>query len=120
MKPVAFEFPFPPSVNKYWVHRRRATFISPEGEAFRWDVLKTVGGRFKKLSGRLRVTIVAYPPDKRCHDLDNLLKATLDAMKFAKVYDDDEQIDDLRVMRGEVRPDGALEVFIDPMEGASQ
>lgn len=52
---------------------------------------------------RLRVELLVTPPDKRLRDLDNLLKATLDAMQKAAVYDDDSQIDELIVRRQPVR-----------------
>jgi len=47
--------------------------------------------------GRLIVEIEAYQPDKRRRDLDNLLKAPLDALAHAGVYKDDSQIADLRI-----------------------
>jgi len=45
------------------------------------------------------VTIKAIAPDKRRRDLDNMLKAVLDALEHAKVYENDSQIDDLRITR---------------------
>jgi crossover junction endodeoxyribonuclease RusA len=36
-------------------------------------------------------------PDNRRRDLDNLLKATQDSMCYAGIYDDDSQIQDLRI-----------------------
>ncbi|NBW23084.1 MAG: RusA family crossover junction endodeoxyribonuclease, partial [Caulobacteraceae bacterium] len=41
----------------------------------------------------------AFPPDKRKRDLDNVLKSLLDALTHANVWDDDSQIDDLRIYR---------------------
>lgn len=52
---------------------------------------------------RLTVALVAYPPDRRARDLDNILKAALDALQHAQAFDDDSQIDRLIVDRGEVR-----------------
>ena len=51
----------------------------------------------KHFTGRLRVEIEAFRPDKRRRDLDNLLKATLDGLAHAGVYEDDSQIIDLRI-----------------------
>jgi len=59
-------------------------------------------------SGRLGLVIAAYPPDRRKRDLDNLLKATLDALVFAKVIKDDGDIDELGIARREVMPGGRL------------
>ena len=47
--------------------------------------------------GKLCVEIEAYRPDKRRRDLDNLLKAALDACTSAGVWEDDSNIVDLRI-----------------------
>jgi crossover junction endodeoxyribonuclease RusA len=44
-----------------------------------------------------RVEIAANQPDNRRRDLDNYLKAPLDALMSAGVYEDDSQIVDLRI-----------------------
>lgn len=54
----------------------------------------------KKLNKQLKVTITAYRPDNRRRDLDNLLKAVLDALTHAGVYEDDHLICDLRICWG--------------------
>lgn len=51
----------------------------------------------KHYSKKVKVTIAAYRPDERKRDLDNLLKAVLDALKHAGVYEDDSLIVDLRI-----------------------
>lgn len=57
--------------------------------------------RFHKFEEkRLKVDIIAYPPDKRRRDLDNLLKAPQDSLQHAGVFHDDSQIADLRIRRG--------------------
>ena len=40
---------------------------------------------------------MAYRPDNRKRDLDNLLKAALDGMAKGMIYEDDAQIKDLRI-----------------------
>ena len=95
--------PWPPSVNRYWRNVDGRTLISREGRAYRTAVLSAVleQGAARHYAGRLRVRIVAHPPDKRRRDLDNLQKALLDGLEYAGVFDDDGQIDDLRIVRGE-------------------
>lgn len=51
----------------------------------------------KHFKGHLKVEIEAFRPDKRRRDLDNLLKATLDGLAHAGVYEDDSQIVDLHI-----------------------
>jgi len=48
---------------------------------------------------RLRVVIECFPPDRRRRDLDNLGKSCLDSLQHAKIFVDDNQIDDLRFIR---------------------
>ena len=115
---LAFEIPFPPSMNTYWRHVGHKTLLSAKGRQYREDVIAAVihAGVSRKLTGRLRVTLSMYPPTRRECDVDNYLKAPLDAMTHAGVWMDDKQIDDLRIIRGEKRENGALEVFIDSIQ----
>jgi len=58
------------------------------------------------------VIVTAYPPDKRKRDLDNILKALLDAMQ-GSLYEDDSQIDQLLIKRGDVIKGGKVRVTIE-------
>ena len=108
---------WPPSINHYFERNRNGSIrIGKYGLAFREEViLKCRQERIKRLTGRLGVFIVAFPPDKRRRDLDNILKATLDALQHGGVYKDDSQIDALTVHRGPVTPKGALIVTVDDL-----
>lgn len=112
-KPNCLRLPYPPTVNHYWqplgYGRMR---ISAAGKAYRQEVAIacTTAPTF---TGRLAVTIYAFPPDKRRRDLDNVLKALLDAMEHADVYEDDNQIDELHIYRREIdKPRGYVDVCI--------
>jgi crossover junction endodeoxyribonuclease RusA len=109
---ITLELPYPPSVNHYWrnVTVDRAV-LSAEAKAYRIAVLAAVGPR-KPLRTRLSVEIELFPPDKRKRDLDNPIKALLDSLQHAYVFDDDEQIDRLTVCRREVFKGGACVVWI--------
>jgi crossover junction endodeoxyribonuclease RusA len=65
---------------------------------------------------KLSVVIVAYYPDRRRRDLDNLFKAPLDAMMKAGVYDDDSQIEFLSIRKGEQEKPGMIFVDIESLE----
>ena len=116
MIPVAcLNFPWPPSVNTYWRHPGGGKhLISAKGRSYR----KEVGWEAKAQKcaysefGRLSVEIWAYPPDARRRDLDNLLKAILDALTGI-AWKDDSQIDDLRIVRKGIYPKGLMEVKIE-------
>jgi len=53
--------------------------------------------RVDTITGPIKVEILAYRPDNRKRDLDNLLKAALDGMAKGMIYEDDAQIKDLRI-----------------------
>ncbi|EFP6712952.1 RusA family crossover junction endodeoxyribonuclease, partial [Escherichia coli] len=68
------------------------------------------------LSGRLVIKIIAEPPDKRRRDLDNILKAPLDVLTHAGLLIDDEQFDEINIVRGQLVPGGRLGVKIYKIE----
>lgn len=115
---MKLELPWPPTANTYYRRRRgrKGMFISAKGEQFAAAVAKEVSrrrARRKPLAGRLGVRILACPPDARARDIDNLLKPTLDALTKAGVWEDDSQIDDLQIVRGEItRPRGMCVVVV--------
>ena len=118
VNPLEFDLPWPPSVNRYWRNLGDRVLISREGRAYRERVVAMLAAHTAEpLSGRVAVKITVYPPDRRRRDLDNMLKALLDALAYGGVYDDDGQIDDLRVIRGAAVKGGAVRVavaLIDP------
>ena len=106
--------PFPPSLNRYYRTYRGRVTIAEAGLNYRKEIddLMYETGQQKFGNRRVSVDIVANPPDRRRRDLDNMLKAVLDALEHSKIYDNDSQIDDLRIRRGEVVKDGNLEIRI--------
>ena len=111
---LKLELPWPPSINHYWRHavskKRAVVYLSDEGRAYHGLVKKIASGA---VSGRLRVIITAYPPDKRKRDLDNVQKALLDSLVKCGVIEDDSHIDDLRIVRAESIKDGKVVVNIE-------
>ena len=121
---VAFDLPWPPSVNGYWQRARNGgLFVSESGQNFRSVVAvvvlkaRQVFGR-QPLAGPLRLHVDAYPATlKRARDLDNILKALQDALQASGVFANDEQIADVRVVRRESVPRGKVTVTITELEG---
>ncbi|PZZ48027.1 hypothetical protein DIV28_23285 [Escherichia coli] len=62
--------------------------------------------------------VLPYPPtvDKRRRDLDNILKAPLDVLTHAGLLIDDEQFDEINIVRGQLVPGGRLGVKIYKIE----
>lgn len=63
---------------------------------------------------KIKVQIVACPPDKRLRDLDNLFKAPLDALTKAGVWIDDSQIQELSIKWGNIEKGGKLYIDVQP------
>ena len=108
--------PHPPSVNHYYGQARSGKrYIKPAGIEYRIATKEYVD-RHKLVApaGFLQVGIQVYPPDNRRRDMDNLLKATLDSLQHAGVYEDDSLIHDLRLVKMPVVKGGMLRIFISP------
>jgi crossover junction endodeoxyribonuclease RusA len=117
MEMIEMTLPWPPSVNTYWRNFDGRMIISARGRDYRETVgdQMTLQKMVKHFKGQLKVEIEAFRPDKRRRDLDNLLKATLDGLAHAGVYEDDSQIVDLRIYWA---PDigGMLKIKIEEIE----
>lgn len=102
---IEIELPFPPSLNAYYRHPSRGPLagrhlISAKGREYRSEVISRIAPLNYSARGRLAVVITCHAPDKRRRDLDNLVKGLNDALTHAGLWADDEQIDDLRIIRG--------------------
>lgn len=98
---IRVELPWPPTINTYWRRRGDRYFISTEGKRFRRDTVY-ICHKYKGMfcnDERLKLTVEAYPPDKRRRDIDNLLKVVCDSLEAANVFTDDCQIDEIHIKR---------------------
>lgn len=117
---VSARLPYPPSVNSYWRHIARGplagrVLLSAKGRAYRESVrlaLNCQGIGQPMLDGRLSVHIRVCAPDRRVRDLDNTLKGLLDSLKHCGVIEDDGNIDELYVRRGEVTKPGHMDLVL--------
>ena len=116
VSPVAFDLPWPPSVNRYYRHVGFRVLVSREGRKYRMMTVSRLGGRFPKMTGRLRLTAELYPPDGRRRDVDNTLKCLQDSLQAAGLFEDDSQIKSLRLdMRDPVPPEGMIHVQLETL-----
>lgn len=134
---IQFSVPWPPSVNSYWRHivmpvgkgaksgggkgkQRSATILSQDAREYRLRVIAQLGAQRVprgSISGKMRVDIEVFPPDRRARDLDNLPKGILDALKHSQVIRDDCDIDELRIRRRHVQAGGIVMVTITEIAG---
>ncbi|MCU1787497.1 RusA family crossover junction endodeoxyribonuclease [Pectobacterium polaris] len=120
--------PFPPSVNTYWRSPSSGPLagrhlVSAKGRAFRTQaiacVLEQLRCKPKAITSLVAVTITFYPPDRRTRDMDNYLKAPLDALTHAGVWADDSQIKRMLLEWGPVTKGGKAEIVISDFQGAT-
>ncbi|MCB5319109.1 RusA family crossover junction endodeoxyribonuclease [Yersinia massiliensis] len=113
--------PFPPSVNSYWRAPSKGPLagrhlISVKGRKFRSEALACIIEQLRRMPKTITepvaVTIVLYPPNRACRDLDNFLKAPLDALTHAGVWADDSQVKKLLIEWGPVIKEGKIEIHI--------
>lgn len=113
MTPFRCELPWPVSANRYWRKAGKVIHTSAEARDYRSRVGWLVKGQPQFGTARVAVAVVAYPPDNRRRDLDNIGKVLWDALQHAGVYADDSQIREIFMCFGPARkPDGAVLVTI--------
>jgi len=107
--------PWPPTVNHYYTVARGRKILSKKGREYKKTcALEMMVQRIPQDASvkRYCISINAYPPSKRRHDLDNLLKPILDALVDYGAIEDDSQVDDLRIQRFNPVKGGRIEVLI--------
>ena len=105
--------PWPPTANNLYLNGKRGRTLSPQGRDYCrrvWFLVSRHAGKFGE--ARLAVSIRAYPPDSRRRDLSNLPKCIEDALTKARLWADDCQIDDLRIVRFEPVKGGKVVVEV--------
>ena len=119
--PVTFELPWPPSVNHYYRRVGPRTLISRAGREFRRQVGRILAARgVPPTVNRPAVTVEVYPPDRRRRDIDNLLKAVLDALQHGGAFPDDSRIVWLLIHRTQVMRGGRVVVTIRDLADGQQ
>ena len=130
MERVRLYLPWPPTFNEHWTKRGGRAALTTAGKRFDRLVGLAVRTQFRwqPIAAPVAVLIECWPPaylDLEW-DVDNRIKPTLDALTKARLWGDDSQVQDLRIVRGnEVqRPDsfgrrGGVRVSVWPFRGWS-
>lgn len=111
---IRLELPYPPSVNSYWLANGHRRYISKEGVAFTQavDFIVKQSGAKSFEEKKVAISVMIHPRSRRKFDLDNTLKAILDALMKAGMYNDDSQIEYIEIARGEAVDGGKAVVHL--------
>jgi len=103
--------PYPPTVNHMYRRARGHLALTPEALAFRHAVrmIAMVQG-VTPVTGPVAVFLDVYRPRRR-GDLDNILKATIDALQ-SLAYHDDQQVTEIHAQRYEDKRAPRVEVSV--------
>lgn len=107
--------PMPPTVNHYYDPSARGLCvkrISGHGIRFRktvyYELRRLTKAPIRQVPPRLRVEVELSFETKAKNDLDNRMKALLDALRVANMIADDSEIDELVIRRGPIIKDKAF------------
>ena len=112
MPKFMYQVPFPPSVNHIYQRTKKGVFLTKQATDYRLEVMATIGRGHLTLNYPLSVSVDLYPPDKRKRDIDNTMKALLDALTHAGVWKDDSQIVQLIINRRDIESPGRALVTV--------
>lgn len=115
----AVRLEYPPSTNTYYRRAGHTMYLSPSGRRFKQDSASDVLaalGKVTPLEGRIGVQIELAAPNKtRDTDIDNRIKATLDALQGV-LFVNDGQIDQLIVRRLPIAKPGYCDVIVSELD----
>lgn len=116
--------PYPPSCNHAWKKGANGRmYLNPRVEVFRTQVFAAVADlRTKKtissepIACDCAVMVELNKSDRRRRDIDNPMKQLLDALTFAKVWNDDSQVQIMLTFFGKNKKHGSCNVLVCPLE----
>lgn len=118
-----FNLPFPPSFNHAWRVVARRIVLSEEARNYAIKVVNALPkGRPEMIRGPVAVIVMLHPPKRmgaRVWDAANREKLLFDCLTKAKVWWDDSQVHDLRMLKAPPlpeHPDGMAVVSIKTLD----
>ena len=112
---LAVRLPWPPSVNTYWRNFRGKTVLSAKGREYREDVEASLPSEHPVFAFPVEMRIDLYPPSRREFDVDNYMKAILDALEHCGVLENDSLVQSITASKykfDELRKEGGANVLI--------
>jgi crossover junction endodeoxyribonuclease RusA len=110
---ITLTLPLGPSVNHYFARNGNRTYLPAKVKTYRQEVAEIVASAgHATLDGRLCMFATIHPRSRVRTDLDNRLKGLQDALTHAGLWLDDEQLDEVHLIRGEVIKGGRVVIVV--------
>jgi len=112
---IEFKMPWPPSVGSCWRAINNRFILSSKARKYRSNAIAhliDIKLYNKKLSESLSVELVLNPPTLARYDIDNFNKALFDALSHGNFWLDDEQVVELKIVKGVKTKGGNIELKI--------
>ncbi len=97
--------------------------ISAEGRKFRANAIAAVYEQLRRrpiaITENVSVVVKMYPPTNHRRDIDNYLKAPFDALTYANIWKDDDQVKHADITWCEVVKGGRFEITISLLKNAN-
>lgn len=121
MNEITLELPLPPTINHYWGFSGHRRFLTLQAREFKFLVAHKVSQKKIKFGdARLCLTITLNFKDRRRQDISNRIKALEDALVQAGLFDDDSQIDEEHIYRGQIIKAGKVFVKISKLPNKNE
>lgn len=101
LKQTVLFTPFPLTLNHAWLTNGKRRYRTKTYLDFEQKIGKIVGGKLLR-KGRYRVSVFLFPNNRRLYDADNRIKCLLDALTRSGIWDDDSQVNQIHIYKGEV------------------
>lgn len=116
---IVLTLPLPPSINHYFARNGNRTYLPAKVKEYRQAVAEIVAeAGHETLKGRLMLFVAVHPATRAKTDLDNRAKGLQDALTHAGVWLDDEQVDELHLVRRGVVKGGQVRVVVTELKGS--
>ena len=121
MTEITLSLPLPPTINHYWGFSGHRRFLTLQAREFKFLVAYKVSQQKIRFGdSRLCFTVTLNFKDKRRQDISNRIKALEDALVQAGLFDDDSQIDEEHIYRGEIIREGKALVKISVIKNKTE
>lgn len=118
---LSLTMPRPPSVNAMYQNAARGRVKTPKYRSWCIVAACCIPLRLRgALVGKYAITVTVERENKRCRDLDNLIKPISDALKTAGVIRDDSDCEHITMKWLDVPKDKAPEVHVTLTEWINQ